>query len=91
MSADERFLGRWSRRKRAAATNARDEPKLDHARDGASAETAAASLLAGDGQALVDPESLPPIETLGARSDIKPFLAECVPADLARAALRRAW
>jgi Protein of unknown function (DUF3306) len=33
----------------------------------------------------------PPIESIGAGSDIRPFLAPGVPADLTRAALRRAW
>jgi Protein of unknown function (DUF3306) len=35
--------------------------------------------------------NLPPIESIGAGSDIRPFLAPDVPADLTRAALRRAW
>jgi hypothetical protein len=35
--------------------------------------------------------SLPPIESIGATSDIRPFLEPGVPQDLARAALRRAW
>ena len=38
-----------------------------------------------------DPASLPPIESIGAGSDIRAFLAAGVPADLTRAALRRAW
>ena len=39
----------------------------------------------------IDAANLPPIESIGAASDIRPFLALGVPADLARAALRRAW
>jgi hypothetical protein len=35
--------------------------------------------------------SLPTIESIGPGSDIRPFLAPGVPADLTRAALRRAW
>jgi hypothetical protein len=35
--------------------------------------------------------SLPPIELIGPGTDIRPFLASGVPADLTRAALRRAW
>ena len=35
--------------------------------------------------------NLPPIESIGAGSDIRRFLAPDVPADLTRAALRRAW
>jgi hypothetical protein len=38
-----------------------------------------------------DAVSLPPIESIGAASDIRPFLEPGVPQDLARAALRRAW
>ena len=38
-----------------------------------------------------DLASLPPIESIVAGSDIKPFLQSGVPADLARAALRTAW
>ena len=34
---------------------------------------------------------LPPIGSIGAASDIRPFLAPGVPVDLTRAALRRAW
>jgi Protein of unknown function (DUF3306) len=35
--------------------------------------------------------NLPPIESIGTGSNIRPFLASGVPADLTRAALRRAW
>ena len=38
-----------------------------------------------------DPASLPPIESIVADSDIRPFLHEAVPAELTRAALRSAW
>ena len=38
-----------------------------------------------------DAANLPPIESIGAASDIRRFLAPRVPADLTRAALRRAW
>ena len=38
-----------------------------------------------------DAANLPPIESIGAASDIRPFLAPGVPAELTRAALRRAW
>jgi len=37
------------------------------------------------------PASQPPIESIGPRSDIRPFLAPGVPQDAARQALRRAW
>jgi hypothetical protein len=91
MSADESFIARWARRKRGAARTARDQAKPKNARDGAVLEAAAASLPPEETQSLFDPASLPPIQSIDASSDIRPFLAADVPADLARAALRRAW
>jgi len=38
-----------------------------------------------------DPTHLPPIESITAASGIRGFLAPGVPAELSRAALRRAW
>jgi len=38
-----------------------------------------------------DPASLPPIESIGAATDVSAFLRPGVPADLTQAALRRAW
>src|SRR6185503_2097502 len=40
---------------------------------------------------LVDLSKLPPIESITAETDIRAFLAPGVPAELTRAALRRAW
>jgi len=88
MSANERFLARWARRKRAGATNARGQPNPDESGDQSALE---ASLPPRETPSLADPKSLPPIETIGAGSDIRPFLAIGVPAVLTRAALRRAW
>ena len=42
-------------------------------------------------QAVFNAASLPPIESIGAESDIRPFLQPSVPQELTRAALRRAW
>jgi hypothetical protein len=91
MSGDESFLARWARRKRGAAPTARGQPKPKNMADGAASEPAAASVAPGETQSPFDPSSLPPIESIGAGSDIRPFLAAGVPADLTRAALRRAW
>ena len=91
MSGDESFLARWARRKRAAAAKVHGQPQPKDTGDRAAPETAAASLPPGETQSHVDSASLPPIETISAGSDIRPFLAASVPADLARAALRRAW
>src|SRR5262249_24839339 len=38
-----------------------------------------------------DPTTLPPIESIGAETDIRAFLAPGVPPELTRAALRRVW
>jgi uncharacterized protein DUF3306 len=91
MSTDDSFLARWARRKHAAAANARSQPEREDAGDETFAEPAAPSLPVGEGEPFVDTAGLPPIETLGAGSDIRPFMADGVPADLTRAALRRAW
>jgi Protein of unknown function (DUF3306) len=99
MSAPENFFSRWSRRKRAdsqpaqqsAATVATDEPA-----SGAATVPQQPVANANDG-ALPLPElpfdisKLPPIESITAGTDIRGFLAPGVPAELARAALRRAW
>lgn len=45
----------------------------------------------GEGAVAFDPASLPPIESIGAQTDIGAFLRPGVPSDLRHAALRRAW
>lgn len=83
MSDDEPFLTRWSRRKREAAVRLPEPQKP----------------AAGEAQAVPPaPEPpvtaelpLPPIESIQAATDLQPFLASTVPAELTRAALRRAW
>src|SRR5436190_945684 len=103
MSEPENFITRWSRRKREAAqdadaTKAADAPaptaESAHPDEGRRKETEAPP---ADGGALepsevaLYPTTLPPIETITADSDIRAFLAPGVPAELTRAALRRAW
>jgi hypothetical protein len=89
MSAPENFLQRWSRRKRAAAEAKRtaapsvDAPLQDPAAEPAAPETTPAPA--------VDLESLPPVESITATTDVSGFLAPGVPPELTRAALRRAW
>jgi hypothetical protein len=89
MSEPDNFLSRWSRRKQAAAeadpeatpeAGANEHPKSDAVKPRNDAT-----------EPLFDPQSLPPIERITAETDIRAFLAPGVPADLARAALRRAW
>jgi hypothetical protein len=91
MSADESFLTRWSRRKRGAATAERERPTAERIEHRTPCATPEAPNSAQEPGALVDLASLPPIESIGAGSDVRAFLTPGVPADLARAALRRAW
>jgi hypothetical protein len=88
MSEPEKFLDRWSRRKReagdeSAPVEAKDIAKAPLPPDGETKEAAK--------EPPFDPASLPPIESINAESDIRAFLKPGVPPDLSRAALRRAW
>src|SRR5690606_32839286 len=93
MSDEEGFLARWSRRKRAAESDTRDEtnaaetPKVETTAPPAAGDESEV----GAAEAAVDPASLPPIESIGPESDIREYLKTGVPAELTRAALRRAW
>lgn len=92
MSDPEGFLGRWSRRKRESTQEAAAAPPAppgEAARDmPAEARTAEAP---ANAEPAFDPDLLPPLESIDATTDITPFLAKGVPADLTRAALRRVW
>ncbi len=81
-------LSGWSRRKLAARQAEGDPPDIVE-------DTPAATVADESGEPDgVDAEyiaALPPIETIGDGSDIKPFLARGVPASLKNAALRRLW
>ena len=102
MSEPEPFLSRWSRRKREVEK----EVEKDDAQDGATksapdealARTQPAEIANAEkqisrkpGTPAFDPASLPPIEDIGVGTDIRAFLAQGVPAELKRAALRRVW
>ncbi len=90
MSDPKNFLTRWSRRKRqsadeaaAAVSTSQVAPASPHERtDDAAAPAPAVEF---------DPATLPPIDSIGAGSDIRAFLQRGVPPGLTRAALRRAW
>jgi hypothetical protein len=90
MSADESFFARWSRRKREVAQPTPDQtkPETAGARPPLPEKPAATP---PEATAPFDPASLPPIASMGANSDLSPFLAPDVPAELAQAALRQAW
>jgi hypothetical protein len=93
--SDENFIERWSRRKREAAE--RDERAAKDAAGERTSEQSAREPERHEPQPPAteklpfDPACLPPIESITAASDIRAFLAPGVPAELTRAALRRAW
>ena len=96
MNDPDNFLSRWSRRKRAGdvdhpgaeksgtqpddrATQPRDQARQAVPKDEVGRPSA------------FDVVSLPPVESIGAGTDISAFMQSGVPAALRRAALRRAW
>src|SRR5437016_5085655 len=97
MNDPENFIARWSRRKRHAA----DDPKPAVACPPAAASTESAEqprdksdpapVVSGASEAGFDVTKLPSVDTITADTDIRAFLAPGVPAELTRAALRRAW
>jgi Protein of unknown function (DUF3306) len=94
MKEVEKFVSRWSRRKRASApkgdlrestaSSAVATPDSSHTGDEAAASQ-------GNGAPTFDLATLPSIESITAATDIRSFLQSAVPVELARAALRRAW
>jgi hypothetical protein len=85
MSDPKDFLARWSQR------------KLNPEAQKPAPEEKTASLPGADEKVPSTPDhefditSLPPLESIGANSDIRAFLQQGVPMSLSRAALRRAW
>src|SRR5262245_26198837 len=94
MSKPETALSRWSRLKRQSASQGREAAKRANAPAREAAKEAARGDAVRDREAPAAPfdvESLPPIESIVAGSDIRAFLQKGVPAALTRAALRQAW
>ena len=106
MTEPEGFLSRWARLKQeaaeprdAAASEKAPDDAVPHESKNEASEPAAAS--DADARAApvppvaapsaVDLSALPAIESITATTDIRAFLAPGVPAELTRAALRRAW
>ena len=94
MSEGESFLARWSRLKREQALSP------SRSDDAQSPPAQALSEHAPSGDAppridepppAVDLASLPPIESMGAGSDISAYLSAGVPLELTKTALRSAW
>ena len=96
MNEPKNFLERWSRRKRDAANTGAREAAAEKSHEDQVVERQSATPAPHDDVAipekpLFDPASLPSIDSIGADTDIRDFLRPDVPADLTRAALRRAW
>jgi Protein of unknown function (DUF3306) len=95
---NEDFLTRWSRRKHDAleTEQAKGAPgEHDVVPENAVPESATPFVEGSEGpkssELVFDLKSLPPIESITAATDIRPFLVPGVPEEIARAALRRAW
>jgi len=92
MNDPDNFLRRWSRRKREADA----QPEVDDKAAAASVRGTAANPDDRHSNSDIpvpefDVSKLPPIESIGAGTDIKAFLQAGVPSALKHAALRRAW
>ena len=93
--SDDNFIARWSRLKRQ--TGAEREKKRGEAAPAPDNPLPAdeAGRAADQSHKGTEPEfdlsSLPPIEEITAGTDIRAFLQSGVPAELTKAALRRAW
>jgi Protein of unknown function (DUF3306) len=86
--AEEKFVARWSRRKRAAAREAASSPAASGSGEVSQNDSAE---LAKPAPAPNDAPSLPPVDAIDGGTDIREFLAPGIPTALAWAALRRAW
>lgn len=84
--SEDKFLARWTRRKQEAKANATVPDAATHD-DQRSAPPPAIK----DDEVEFDLSSLPSIDEISSATDITSFLRKGVPAELARAALRRAW
>ena len=104
MTDPEDFLSRWSRRKRDARTEVKDDraaadlPKQDQAGATPAAEQGATSPQPPRSDAqdakpenVFDLSKLPSLDSIGPSTDIRMFMQPGVPEALSRAALRRAW
>ena len=97
-SEREKFFARWSSRKLANHTqSARQDTHAEREpRDAkGTSENGTPAKTSKDGDARDNPPfdvaQLPPLDSIGADTDITAFLHRDVPPDLTRAALRRAW
>jgi hypothetical protein len=97
MSGEDNFIARWSRLKREAAEGKPTDTEVEAPKRESRAGAAEPSAQVPHGEPAqadeppFDPAALPPIDSIVADSDIRAFLQKGIPADLTKAALRRAW
>jgi len=95
MNDPDNFLSRWSRRKQKAGegkeNNEKNETSEGPAVTGPENEQGKSAASGAAPVPEFDVESLPPIETISAETDITAFMRTGVPETLRHAALRRAW
>src|SRR3954464_3911729 len=90
MTAPESSFSRWSRLRRQAVSKGGAARGQD-GRPAGPARSQDALPDASSDEGLVEPEQLPSIDAITIDTDIRAFLNSRVPAELTRAALRRAW
>lgn len=95
MTEPDNFLSRWSRKKRGAVEEAAPAAGVAVGALTPAEATDGKSPVLPEGKKATDvpfdPASLPSLDSIGAQTDVRVFLQAGVPADLTRAALRRAW
>ena len=94
MTEPENFLKRWSQRKLAERERSKDEHATNQhvpAEHDALAEPPQTDGMVKANEETFDLADLPAIDSIVANTDVTAFLRPGVPADLTRAALRRAW
>ena len=92
--SDDNFIARWSRLKREAESErrrARGRARRRRRRRAACGRAGAAAAEKRHGEPPFDPATLPSIDSIVAGTDIRAFLQKGVPAEMTKAALRRAW
>lgn len=91
--SDEEFLKRWSRRKQEAKAldKAVDKVVEQAVPPPATNDATVTSSPQAVPESGIDLSKLPPIDSITAATDVTEFLRKGIPAELCRAALRRAW
>ncbi len=83
--SEEDFLKRWSRRKQEAKVAEEPPPLPASDADAPTSEPGTVT------EPEIDLEKLPALDSITAVTDVTAFLRKGIPAELSRAALRRAW